>query len=102
MVGRGVSRRVLSDLSHGGHAVDDGAPGAAGAVKRGLVSSLADVTQQPPDAAARSVATSRFHYLFTDLLALHQPSWTPAARVRLPGGSPIRSIADFLRFAGGM
>ena len=31
---------------------------------------------------------------------LHQSSWTPSDGVRLPDGSPVRSIADFLRFAG--
>ena len=31
---------------------------------------------------------------------LNQTSWTPADGVRLPDGSAVRSIADFLRFAG--
>ena len=31
---------------------------------------------------------------------LQQSGWTPSAGVRLPNGSPVRSIADFLRFAG--
>jgi hypothetical protein len=31
---------------------------------------------------------------------LRQSGWTPSAGVRLPNGSPVRSIADFLRFAG--
>jgi heme peroxidase len=31
---------------------------------------------------------------------LNQSSWSPSAGVRLPDGSPVRSIADFLRFAG--
>jgi hypothetical protein len=31
---------------------------------------------------------------------LNRAGWTPAAGVRLPDGSPVRSIADFLRFAG--
>jgi Animal haem peroxidase len=31
---------------------------------------------------------------------LNQTSWSPSAGVRLPDGSPVRSIADFLRFAG--
>ncbi|HET6533754.1 MAG TPA: heme peroxidase family protein [Actinoplanes sp.] len=33
---------------------------------------------------------------------LNQSSWSPSAGVRLPDGSPIRTIADFLRFAGVM
>ena len=31
---------------------------------------------------------------------LNQTSWTPADGVRLSDGAPVRSIADFLRFAG--
>ena len=31
---------------------------------------------------------------------LNQTSWGPAQGVRLPDGTPVRSIADFLRFAG--
>jgi hypothetical protein len=31
---------------------------------------------------------------------LNQTSWGPAQGVRLPDGRPVRSIADFLRFAG--
>lgn len=31
---------------------------------------------------------------------LHQPDWSPDAGVRLDNGAPVRSIADFLRFAG--
>jgi hypothetical protein len=31
---------------------------------------------------------------------LNQSSWTPTEGVRLPDGSPVRTIPDFLRFAG--
>ncbi|WP_433559706.1 peroxidase family protein [Pseudonocardia xinjiangensis] len=31
---------------------------------------------------------------------LNQTGWSPAQGVRLPDGSPVRSIVDFLRFAG--
>jgi hypothetical protein len=31
---------------------------------------------------------------------VHQTSWNPARGVRLPNGRPVRTIADFLRFAG--
>jgi len=31
---------------------------------------------------------------------LNQTAWTPSAGVRLPDGSPVRTIVDFLRFAG--
>jgi hypothetical protein len=31
---------------------------------------------------------------------LNQTSWSPSAGVRRPDGSPVRSIADFLQFAG--
>jgi len=31
---------------------------------------------------------------------LHVAGWTPCAGVRLPDGTPIASVADFLRFAG--
>jgi hypothetical protein len=31
---------------------------------------------------------------------LNQTAWTPSAGVRLPDGSPVRTIRDFLRFAG--
>jgi hypothetical protein len=31
---------------------------------------------------------------------LRQSAWSPTSGVRLSDGSPIRSIADFLRFGG--
>lgn len=31
---------------------------------------------------------------------LHVAGWTPCAGVRLPDGTPVTSVADFLRFAG--
>jgi hypothetical protein len=31
---------------------------------------------------------------------LGMPGWTPCDGVRLPAGTPVRSVADFLRFAG--
>ncbi|GAA2542740.1 hypothetical protein GCM10010435_08180 [Winogradskya consettensis] len=31
---------------------------------------------------------------------LNQTSWSPVDGVRFPDGSPVNSIADFLRFAG--
>jgi hypothetical protein len=71
---KGDLRRVLADLSHGGHAVADSAPAAKYAVRAG----------------ATPLSESY----------LQQSGWTPSAGVRLPNGSPVRSIADFLRFAG--
>jgi len=86
---KGDLRRVLADLSHGGHAVVDSAPEAKDAVRAGATP-LSEVIQTPEVAVASSaealqiVGTTSFDYLFPELLDpavfadTHLPAGTPA------------------------
>ena len=70
---KGELRRVLTDLSHGGHAIADNAPEAK-RVRDAGSPALSEVTQAPEVAdvsvaeALEVVGTTSFGYLFPDLL----------------------------------
>jgi hypothetical protein len=81
----GDVRPVITGMIHGGHAILDGAPGAAEAIETGSVP-LSEVTQEPGIATADSakaveiVGLTDFDYLFTALLgdsSKHLPADTP-------------------------